>query len=80
MGFLYSYPVKSVMSAKKPDGSYTNIDATAGGMLIVSVSGEIIHGNPQFAEMFQIPDGLMHAHEGQNLFQDKMEIRILISY
>ncbi|MHA1481520.1 MAG: PAS domain-containing protein, partial [Candidatus Thorarchaeota archaeon] len=48
-------------------------DATAGGMLIVSVSGEIIHGNPQFAEMFQIPDGLMHAHDGQKILENILE-------
>ncbi|MCK4566711.1 MAG: PAS domain S-box protein, partial [Candidatus Thorarchaeota archaeon] len=42
-------------------------EATAGGILIVSSTGVIIHGNPQFAEMFRISDELMRAQDGQKI-------------
>ncbi|MHA1930176.1 MAG: PAS domain S-box protein [Candidatus Thorarchaeota archaeon] len=44
-------------------------EATAGGMLIVSDTGEIIHGNPQFAEMFLISDELLRLQDGPKILE-----------
>ena len=48
-------------------------EATAGGILIVSNTGEIIHGNPQFAEMFRISDELMRAQDSQKILDSVLE-------